>query len=71
MKIVIHHGGSCSADACGVAVCFSRTMDLGAAKQVVFEKKSNSVNVKNSFKKGKKNLDGRLRIYDFFLTQDL
>ena len=43
MEIVIRHGRSCRADACGVAACFGRAMDLGANKQVRFENKKTTV----------------------------
>jgi len=39
VEIVVGHGRSCRADARGAAACFSRAIDLGAAKRVKFEHK--------------------------------
>jgi len=38
-EIIVHHGRSCRADACGAAACFGRVRDLGVAKQVRFGNK--------------------------------
>ena len=58
VEIIVRHGRSCRADACGVAACFGRAMDLGANKQVRFENKKNDgvrfgicFNIKVKFKK--------------------
>ena len=40
VEIAVRRGRLCHANACGVAACFGRAADFGAAKSVRFEKKT-------------------------------